>query len=115
RRGVYRPQNVLELERLVTLCLSGPEAERAFFGPAGYCGDITDQRMARSFLARGFAPIDIEAGLARCQDVAAQLVRSPCGRKCIKRIASALLACETLNGERVDIVVGRSQRGFKSV
>jgi hypothetical protein len=113
-RGTYRPRNVLELERLVTLCLAGPEAERAFFGSAGYCGDGTDQRMACSFLARGFAPAEIEAQLAHCRDMAARLVRSRWGCWHIKRLASALLACGTLDGERIDIVVGRSRRGFKS-
>src|SRR5690348_8945705 len=71
-------------------------------------------RGPRDFLARGFASAEIEDQLARCKDVAARLVRSPWGRWHIKRIASARLACGTLDGERVDVVVGRSRRGYRA-
>jgi hypothetical protein len=47
RRGRYRPAcPIAGLHRLVTLCLSGPEAERVFCGPITDGGDTADRRMA---------------------------------------------------------------------
>jgi hypothetical protein len=114
-RGDYRPARSIDgLARIVTLCCSGPAAEEYFCGSVLDGCIVTDLRMARGYLAQRLVPDQVETQLAHCRDMAARLVRSRWGRWHIKRIASALLACGTLDGERVDIVVGRSQRGFKS-
>jgi hypothetical protein len=64
-RGTYRPRCFMAgLERIVTLCLAGPEAERAFCGPITDGSDGTDRRMAREYLLCRFAPSEIEPPFA---------------------------------------------------
>jgi hypothetical protein len=45
-RGHYRAPANIGLERLVTMCLAGPAAERYFVGPITDGSDATDYRMA---------------------------------------------------------------------
>jgi hypothetical protein len=84
------------LERIVTLCLSGPEAERVFCGPIVDGGDRTDQQMALGYLSERLASCQIEAELTRCQNAAAHLVRSRWGRRTITKIAAELVQRGTL-------------------
>jgi hypothetical protein len=107
-RARYRPQCFsVGLRRLVTLCLSGAEAERYFCGPIPDGADTTDRRMAREYLSRRFATYEIETQIAHCQDTAARMARSPWGQWHITRIADALLQHGSLSGDEVGNIVGQ--------
>ncbi len=103
RRGRYRAHDEgFGLEAIVTLCLSGPEAEREFCGPITDNNDYTDYQMARGYLAdRVPNPLQAAAELARFRDAARRLVRSPWGRQRITVLADALLRHGTLSGEQI--------------
>jgi hypothetical protein len=76
---------------MVTLCLSGPEAEKEFCGSISDDSDRADYEMARDYLARQFSPLQIGAELTRYRDAAQRLVRSPWARHRIRLLADALL------------------------
>jgi hypothetical protein len=89
-RGRYRTEANLALECMVTLCLSGPEAEREFCGPISDDSDRVDHEMAREYLARQLNPLQVGAELVRYRDAAQRLVRSAWARHRIVAIAEHL-------------------------
>jgi hypothetical protein len=113
-RGTYRPLNFMAgLECIVTLCMAGSEAERAFFGSIPEGIDATDRRMAREYLSRRFTLSEIEAPLSHCRDAAARLVRSRWGQRHVEVIAEALLTCGELTGDEVGAIVGGFAHPFR--
>jgi hypothetical protein len=100
-RGLYRTEANLALESMVTLCLSGPEAEKEFCGSISDDSDRADYEMARDYLARQFSPLQIGAELTRYRDAAQRLVRSPWARHRIRLLADALLQHGTLTSEEI--------------
>jgi hypothetical protein len=100
-RGRYDPPHDVGLECLVTLCLSGPEAEILFCGPITDDGARFDDQKARDYLARQLEPLQAAAELARCRDSAQRLVRSPWAQQRIAVVADALLRLGTLSGEEI--------------
>jgi hypothetical protein len=98
----------------VTLCLSGPEAERVFRGPMVAGGDAPDQRMARQHASERLASFEVEAELSRCCAAAARMVRSVGGGEwAITLIARALLSHGTLNGKEIGASSVEHSRAFK--
>ena len=99
-RGHYRPPTAaFGLECMVTLCLSGPEAEREFCGPISDDSDAVDYQMAYEYLARALDPLQIGGAFARYKDAAQRLVRLQEPR--IRQLADALLRCGTLTSEQI--------------
>jgi hypothetical protein len=105
-RGRYRPPHDAGLECVVTLCLSGSEAEREYCGPITDGSEQIDFAMARAYLGRQFDPLQIGGELSRCRDAAQRLIRSPWGRQRITVLADALLRHGTLSAEEVAAVAG---------
>ena len=101
RRGNYSAPHDRGLECLVTLCLAGPASEQLFCGPITDGGDCIDQQMARKYLADTVDALRIGVEMARHQDAADKLVRTPWAQRRIKLIATALLRHGTLSGTDV--------------
>jgi hypothetical protein len=102
RSACYRAPHDCGLECMVTLCLSGPEAEKEFCGPISDDSDRVDYEMAREYLARCVAnPLQAAAELVRYRDAAQRLVRSPWAQRRIVAIADALLRHGSLNAEQI--------------
>jgi hypothetical protein len=82
-RDRYRAHDAsFGLEAIVTLCLSGPEAEKEFCGPINDDGDRLDYEMARKYLARQISnPLQVAAELVRYRDAAHRLVRTAWARR----------------------------------
>jgi hypothetical protein len=101
RARYHAPDADFGLECMVTLCLSGPEAEREFCGAITDNSDRIDHEMARDYLARQLNPLQVGAELVRCRDAAQRLVRSPFAHHRIRLLADALLRHGTLSGEQI--------------
>ncbi len=90
---------------MVTLCLAGPEAEKAFCGPITDDSDRADYEMAyemaRRYLAQQLEPLRAAAELVRYRDAAQRLVRSPWAQARIGQIANGLLQRGTLSTEEI--------------
>ncbi len=87
---------------MVTLCLSGPEAERELCGAADDGGDRIDYETARRYLARRIDnSLHAAAELARYRDAARRLVRSLWGKRRICLLADALLRGGSLSGDDI--------------
>jgi hypothetical protein len=103
-RGRYRAEANLALECMVTLCLSGPEAEKEFCGPISDNSDRVDYQMAYEYLARQLNPLQVGGELVRYRDAAQRLVRSAWARHRIRLLADALLRHGTLTGEQISAI-----------
>ena len=77
---IIRRMRTSDWNAMVTLCLSGPEAEREFCGPISDNSDRVDYEMAREYLARQLNPLQVGVELVRFRDAAQRLVRSALGR-----------------------------------
>jgi hypothetical protein len=104
-RGHYRAPANIGLERLVTMCLAGPAAERYFVGPITDGSDATDYRMAREYLSRKYDALEIGFQMNRLRDAADKLVSTEWARDRIERISAALLARGTLTSEDIAALV----------
>jgi hypothetical protein len=93
---------------IVTLCLSGPEAEALFCGPIPYASDQPDFQMARRHLSRAYTSHRSKAELERHRAAAHRLVRTPWAEEPAHLIAHALLRHGTLGGEEISRL-GRSE------
>jgi hypothetical protein len=103
-RGRYRAEANLALECMVTLCLSGPKAEKEFCGPISDNSDRVDYQMAYEYLARQLNPLQVGGELVRYRDAAQRLVRSAWARHRIRLLADALLRHGTLTGEQISAI-----------
>ncbi len=89
------------LEAIVTLCLSGPEAEKEFCGPITDHGDYTDYQMAYRYLRCELGPLQISRAFEHYRDAARRLITSPWAQARIRLLADALLRHGTLSGEEI--------------
>ena len=104
-RGHYRAPANFGLERLVTMCLAGPAAERYFVGPITDGGDQPDIQMARGYLSQRFDPLTVGAEIVRLRDAADRLVRTLWVQDRIRWIAAALLRHGTLTGDEIGVMI----------
>jgi hypothetical protein len=100
-RGHFRGST----EIMVTMALCGPAAERCYVGPICDSSDQTDIAMARRYLARQLHPVQIGAALARLENAADSLVKTPWARDRIQLISAALLKYGALSGDEIGIMI----------
>jgi hypothetical protein len=100
-RGELPLDHGLTLEALLTLCLSGPEAERLHCGAVDDGGDYLDIEGAFRHLRRQVPALQVLGAFSRARDAARGLVRTPWAIRTTPRLVQALIANGTLSGDDV--------------